>query len=318
MTLIVAVGNPDQFVQVSDRRLTGLADGRVVTDEANKSIILKADDALLIGGYSGIARTNSFNARDWILDTLYDCAEQDCIAENILLRFRDRASEKFKNSPSLKGKSLSILFSGWHDHYISPLAFQVIVSNNKDPNHIYRSAGVKPEFEYMSRSHENLGAGIDLVNSWIGMPFEMYQEDKEELAWLISSRKPVFAIRGKLISVVRKFSKMPSAGGTVGGQLTSIVLPRSPEDSVVFDYHSHIVKPEIYVPDVLYLTSNGRQTRKDVELAPVDMSSTPPLSVPKVKPNQPCPCNSGLAYKDCHGEKGASRPPFEIVIGKKK
>lgn len=30
--------------------------------------------------------------------------------------------------------------------------------------------------------------------------------------------------------------------------------------------------------------------------------ATPPQTVPKVGPNQPCPCGSGQKYKRCHGQ----------------
>ena len=31
---------------------------------------------------------------------------------------------------------------------------------------------------------------------------------------------------------------------------------------------------------------------------------------PKIKPNDPCPCGSGMKYKKCHGKPGA--PPLPM------
>jgi len=67
MTLIIAAGNPDQFVQVSDRRLT--ANGVVQDDESNKAIVLNCANARLSIGFTGLAKVGTFNTRDWILST---------------------------------------------------------------------------------------------------------------------------------------------------------------------------------------------------------------------------------------------------------
>ena len=310
MTLVLAVGNADQFVQVSGRRLTDSFNASVLTEEENKSIIMKTDDARLIGGYSGIASTNFFNTRDWMLKTLFECAEKDCNAQNILLRFTDRATEKFRSTLRLRDEALSIMFSGWYEPLEPPLAFQVIISNHLEPSNIYRPVPVKPKFEYMVRCHETLGEGIDLVNSWIGMPFKMWLKDKADLMNLIISRKPDVAIKGKLVSVVKKFAEMPHSKGTVGKQLNSIVLPRDPMSNVLFDYHSEEKKKEICVPDLLCLTKSGRKVEQNVALRPLDESSQSFLTVPESRKNQPCPCESGLKYCDCHGNKFIGGEPF--------
>jgi hypothetical protein len=318
MTLIVAVGNPDQFVQVSDRRLTWIANGEVITDESNKAIILYTDDARLIGGYSGLAFQDSFITRDWILDTLYECAEPDRLAENILLRFKDRASEKFTGSPSLRDQPLSVMFSGYHDHYDPPLAFQIIVSNYMDANSNYKSIDVQNSFQYMMRPNPIPLEEPPLLNSWIGMPFKMLESDKHTLKELIISRKPASAIESKLVDVFHKYANLPVSRGTVGEQLTSIILPRSRDGIILFDYHTSYIKPELYAPDILYLTRSGRQLLKDLVMEPDDAATTLPLSVPKLKSNEPCPCGSGLRFGECHGSKKAGKVPFAITIGSDK
>lgn len=43
--------------------------------------------------------------------------------------------------------------------------------------------------------------------------------------------------------------------------------------------------------------------RKPRRASPGQTADRPaPVSVPKVGPNQPCPCGSGLKYKRCHGK----------------
>ena len=54
-------------------------------------------------------------------------------------------------------------------------------------------------------------------------------------------------------------------------------------------------------------TAQVTSTNKDEEVAkkPVQRKHK------KIYPNDPCPCGSGLKYKNCHGRKGAPPLPEE-------
>ena len=89
MTLIVALGNRDQVIQVADRRLT--AKGIVVDEESNKCGTIFFDDGRFNFGFTGIARALGLEVNRWILEALHDCGPPDYTAYNSLDRFCERA-----------------------------------------------------------------------------------------------------------------------------------------------------------------------------------------------------------------------------------
>ena len=100
MTLIIAVGNSDQFIQVSDRRLT--LNGVIKNDDSNKAFIFNCANARLSIGFTGLAQAGKFNTRDWILSALNECGPPDYTAEKIIERFTARATNDFCESSQLK------------------------------------------------------------------------------------------------------------------------------------------------------------------------------------------------------------------------
>src|SRR2546423_57294 len=98
MTLILALGNPHQVIQISDRRLT--SNGRVSIQPENKTTFLHLQDARILCGFTGLARAGSFRTAQWVLDTLLGCVEPDDLAFKTLERFTDRATEEFQKNPA--------------------------------------------------------------------------------------------------------------------------------------------------------------------------------------------------------------------------
>jgi|HubBroStandDraft_1064217.scaffolds.fasta_scaffold314307_1 hypothetical protein len=70
MTLILALGNSDQVIQVADRRLSW--NGQLREDEASKAGLLECLNARLAFGFTGLAQWPGFDTRDWLLDALRD------------------------------------------------------------------------------------------------------------------------------------------------------------------------------------------------------------------------------------------------------
>ena len=125
MTLILALGNSDQFVQLSDRRLSW--NGSLIDDESSKAGYLSCPNARLAFGFTGLARLDSFRTRDWLLDALLECGPPDYDARGVLQRLCVRATETFRFHPVLRSsprqhRRLSIIFSGYLNYGRSPLA----------------------------------------------------------------------------------------------------------------------------------------------------------------------------------------------------
>ena len=90
MTLILTLGNNDQMIQISDRRLS--SNGKLIDDESNKCGVLFCKKARTAFGYTGLAQWKSFNTQKWLLKALHDSAQPDYSMGGILKRLKLNAT----------------------------------------------------------------------------------------------------------------------------------------------------------------------------------------------------------------------------------
>lgn len=91
MTLILAIGNLQQVVVVSDRRLTN--NGVLVEDESNKATVLFCKDSRLAVAYTGLAKLGSFSTRRWLPEALMESAAPDFLMGPTIERLTKRPLE---------------------------------------------------------------------------------------------------------------------------------------------------------------------------------------------------------------------------------
>jgi hypothetical protein len=308
MTLIIAAGNSDQFIQVSDRRLT--SNGVVKDDESNKAIIFNCANARLSVGFTGLAQAGTFNTRDWLLSALNECGPPDYTADKIIKRFTARASNDFCEISQLKKvplihKRLSIMFTGYLYHHEPPLGALAVVSNFQNLDRGTEESEALDKFECFFREERRPNNGEITLFYTLGTLPPVSKQDLSKITELVKKRKPAIAIVGKLVELIKELSDNPISRNVIGKQINSIVLPRDRTLSAESCYHSNVVKIESYMPDqILVISEKLHMNVKDISIRPLDPENTPPMSGPKLRPNQPCWCCSGKKYKKCHG-----RPP---------
>lgn len=316
MTLIIAAGNTEQFIQVSDRRLT--SNGKFKEEESNKAIVLTCSNARLSVGYTGLAKAGSFDTRKWLLKTLNECAPPDYTADQIIKRFTEKATKEFSQNPNLKHlpmehKRLSIMFTGYLYHHDPPLGALAIVSNfqNIDLNETRNKSS--DSFNCFFREERRPNDGKIALFFTIGTLPPVQKQDAQILKELVSNKIPAIGIVNKLVEIIRKLSDHPSAGNTIGKQLNSIIIPSDPIKAVESNYHSETVKMQTYMPDqVMVVSTKLHMNVENIQIEPVDKTTTPPMSGPKLKPKQPCWCGSGKRYKYCHGKKPEKNQTFRF------
>ena len=116
MTIIIALGNNNQMIQISDRRLS--SKGKLVDDESNKAGVLFCDNARMTFGYTGLANFSGFSTMKWLLKALSESAAPDYTIGEILERLKTNATKTFAEHRALKTtspglKKLAVMFSGY-------------------------------------------------------------------------------------------------------------------------------------------------------------------------------------------------------------
>lgn len=311
MTLILSLGNKDHIVQISDRRLSN--NGKLIDDESNKCGVMFCLNARMSFGYTGLARWGKFETFQWLLKALHDSAEPDYTIGEILNRLKNNATDTFNNAPIISSvprehKRLAIMFSGFInlDETIKP--GNAILSNFHNFNSNTAFDIANNEFELFltsaTKDVENPTL-VQRVGNWAGMS----ESDISLLRNLLIERRPCEAVEGKAVEIFRRIAEDPKSKDIVGKQLMSVIIPSNINIGVEANYFSEKVKRETFFPALVYLLPNQHLTVENIFIEPVE-PDTPPLSVPKVGRNVPCPCGSKIKYKLCHGKK--SRNPISF------
>jgi len=308
MTLILTLGNSDQVIQISDRRLS--RQGELVDDESNKAGVLVCSNARLAFGFTGIAETASkdFITRDWLLEALNDARSSCTDVLGILRRLRNSASNLFQQHLSLrhltpKDQILSVMFSGYLDHHFPPRIGCAVVTNDETFTRSEMDSEVVGSFRLLARTWRQASGHeatcVERVGNWRAMA----PSDESVLRTMLAERRPAQAIIGTATKLIREMADRPAAANTIGKQLSVVRIPRDRRLSVETQYSTNVDSYESYMPDLVCLTPVGGTLAVKGSV----LSSTLPdgapavIAVPKVGRNAACPCRSGKKYKKCHG-----------------
>jgi hypothetical protein len=303
MTLILGLANQQQVILISDRRLS--ANGKVVENESNKATTFNLQDARLAVAFTGLARTDTFQTRRWLLEALLESANPDYQMEPTIKRFCNRATQNFAEIvvPRKSDKRLTVVLAGYYYNETPPRCYYWLISNFEGFDSDRSEPLSEPLNEFRIRWYRDSRPSEDpyslIFTAGVNTPVS--QPHAESLRTLLQENKPASALVGKGVEVLQAIAKSPLSKKLVGTQCTSIVLPSSPDASGSLEYHSGTLRTKLFAPSII--EARGRHAAFIVDSPEVEIrdSSGRPLvlAVPKVGPNQPCPCGSGKKYKKC-------------------
>jgi SEC-C motif len=304
MTIILALCNLDQCVQISDRQLTD-DQGRPCVLPENKATVIRLVDARLICGFAGLARAGQFRIGEWLPDALLRAAQPDHLAHRTIERFTEEISKRFREpdiqSVAREQRRLSFLFTGYRDGAPPPNFIAATVTNFEN----FDTEEDEMPWDKFRAIYWSAKKDVDEVISihWRGQWTAMTAGDLERAKRvLVEGRRPE-SIVDVGVGIVREMAKRPEAKGTIGNDLHSVILPVHPPEGLAHAPASghHPLGATHRYSWVNQLTSlpGGQFAISDMVLkAP---SSGSPFVVPKVGRNKRCPCGSGEKYKNCHG-----------------
>lgn len=312
MTLVLALGNRDQVIQISDRRLTDHRGGPCVLPE-NKATILTLADARLVCGFAGLARTRGFRTGQWIVEALAEAAKADHLAHGTVERFTTAATARFREPDVLsverRHRGLSILFTGFRDVLEQPHLIAALVTNFQD----FSSGVDEPTWDEFQANfwsvkdpnEQPTPTYVQRIGRWPAM----VPSDEQRLRRALEARRSPKALVDMGVGVVREVAARSLAAETIGKDISSAVVgaarPPVMEDGslpIVGGFHPegashrwHGVNQVVSVSDDLGLAV------MDPVLKIENPGRTNAVAVQKVGRNKPCPCGSGKKYKRCHG-----------------
>jgi hypothetical protein len=313
MTLHLTLFGSDYAILISDRRLSN--NGKTITDEYNKATVLEFDDARLVCGFTGIAtigniKRPTFSTQDWLLDALHQTASPDYFSVPTLQRLKEHCSKAFREHSSLKSLSsdnrkLAFLFAGFNydGQSACPTAHRcaAVLTNFRGFAGVYDLPGEPNDF-VLREIDMSRDTRVGVFGRWPAIS----PQDIADLNDMLGSNKPADAVVARAIDIVRKATSKQVAKNTIGQQLNTIILPADRSRPAQCAYNVHKASTTHYEPDHVVLTSTRQLMIKSAMIYASDASgnhapTAPPIVVPKVHRNAPCPCGSRIRYRNCHG-----------------
>jgi hypothetical protein len=317
MTMVVTMANRDNIYFFADRRLT--AAGTVHDEECGKTGVIFCDNGRFGFGFTGIARNLGLEVRRWLLNALMECAPPDYRMENLLSRFKNRATKDFRTLPQLArvpgvDRRFSVIFSGFLTTFNPPKLALAIVSNFQDYETNTRSLIAWPEFRMAHTTEKSPLSPTMTSIQRVGTTAAFPQEYADEIRPLLERRPSPKAIVRRTTDLMLRVARSPYSAGTVGKQLNWFRIPSRRDEGVEVGYYSNVVSHTDYVPSAVWALSRHLAVLDDVRIEALDPATTPPIVVPRTRPNRPCPCGSRTPYKRCHGAGTRMAPPFSIDL----
>jgi hypothetical protein len=294
VTLLLGLANSQNAISVSDRRIT--AGSVVLEDDANKAATWLLNDARLAVTYSGIAHYKKFITRTWILDLLVEASQPDGLLGPAVQRLCEAATSKFPKLPlSADDQRLSMMIVGFH-YRDRPRAVAFHISNWQRASGSMLPGRDRFELDFYREQDEPEGTPALLLVA--GNHAALKHSESEKLLQLLREESHPDHLLRAAFDVARATARRDKSAGTIGQQLSGIVIPADPELESRLEYDSAVVKQRIHVPS--FVEGRGSEHGVFVIDSPW-MQSESVGAVPKVGRNQPCPCGSRKKYKKCHG-----------------
>jgi len=114
MSFVITTVSPETVVQLSDTRLSSLADQSVLSESLRKSLVVKGTEAQFVLGWTGLATTESgHSTADWLFRVLFEMNAVRLSPEQLVGNLAELATAQFRMLRAADKRSEFVL-GGWH------------------------------------------------------------------------------------------------------------------------------------------------------------------------------------------------------------
>lgn len=301
MTLIMSGANSNSLsFLAADRRL--VAGGRIYEEDSTKATFICTPDARLAVGFTGIAKYGSFNTQSWLLKSVSDISNNTHYIEEILNRLTLKASKEI-NASALnlrKEPNLTIIFMGYK--YKSTDQSEAVcyrISN-------FECGGKAKDFVYIDHEDykfQTAGNTKEVKDKMANKIRKLLNKNPEE------SKK---AITGYTRFLFDKISE-EDASNTIGNRINLCLIEKEKNTPLKSIYFASSTRQSIYGPNFLLIGKDGVILEQTMPYLKIHSGPPTVFSPPPRNDNAPCPCGSGLKYKNCHKEIDYPYLPLTIL-----
>lgn len=254
MTMILSMAAPEVAIQVSDRRLTSLTQGRpVASDTANKQVLCGKS---MCFGYTGLAALEGRATDAWLRDAL-DEPPPDASLDEIVEHIMERATKAIRSSGvEAKHRHLGFLGTGWGLHPDDETLWPVMarISNFHDGDQILPA----PRDQFTN-------SGLRFIPPTSGYCVWGASPSSQQQLWLDRRMAHIFDPKNQTgpWTIVRIFVEAirlaATTNPTIGKDLLATIIPRAAIDGDLFG----VLSGDGTMGAFMFPTGNGDQASLD-------------------------------------------------------
>lgn len=282
-------------------------------DEYNKMTVLFTAEAKLVIAFTGLAQSGTFDAGSFIGKALVDVAEPD----RALFPMRDRLIEALEEklrriSLPPSAKRLSLVCTGYQyeeddpsDDSYTATGILWRISNFQHEQTISDVARDTFEVEEISPRAVDTSHPYGLLTA--GATAGLVPEQVAQFEQLLHEhqRRPAKALSRKALEIGIEAARNQRSNNLIGTSWSAAVVSLEPTAPIWVQYYANSPRIEHVEPNFID-ASAGDQPVIGLNGMVIETAAPHAFGFPGTPPNAPCPCQSGIKYKRCHGKTSAS------------
>jgi hypothetical protein len=288
-----------------------------VSEEQEKAFTVETEDSRVCVSYTGLAKKNlfvgEFDTYRWLIESFIEAGPPDFRIYNVIERFAAIATKRFSTDPWLRVvadhvRTLEIIVGGFLYSVDPPLGIWAQITN-------IQPDGSVGDFRATQWNEDRSSDDPFYVVRAIGYTAPLPHDGCGPIVQsLLNPRASPDALISQISDVIDRVAQSPLSHNLVGRQLDTIELYRDPSQHPRSARVSAVASHRFSMPGSVMIKSDGSFAIGSffMEADPAN----PPIAVPRVHRNAPCPCGSRRPYRRCHGKK--AKPGKGLSIGFKR
>lgn len=258
MTLNITLVMPSYIIQVSDRRMISVPGGKVYDDNANKGVVVKADDGIFSVLFAGIGKIGTQRVDLWLAERMLDegipeLAVRD--AGGIIARL---STDWFNTFPENIDRRHTFTLAGWEKSITGSVPVVWRVTNC-----------VTHDDVSLEKANDSFDAWkIPLRPSYVGVFVSglggaITRQSKQNIQAALRARATPIRMEQVLVDIIRTAAADPKWAWGINNNILSIILVNSGEVQATH-YAGQICTR--YVPPILWYEAGRDYIAGDAQI----------------------------------------------------
>lgn len=264
MSFVITTVSPETVVQVSDTRLSSLADQSVISESVRKSLIVKGKEAQFVLGWCGLATADKGHSTgDWLFRVLYEMDAVNLSPDEIAGNLATMATERFPKLVALD-KRFNFVLGGWDKSGPFVAGGSNYVALNSEEESVSQLKHHIPSFSETAAANSNFQAWVQRFRNPTKDHFlveVMGDCDPAKLKTLFKGLKCLLKKKAAAAVISSACRQIALEAGrhskTIGKDLIALEMERN--GHVYCAYYSEEGKEVMLVPDMLSLHGSSTQ-----------------------------------------------------------